>query len=74
MKDGENRILFIKDFKMTDEKSELLNICSALNNEIEKCGKVESLSEFQSYGACVMNGHKEAVPKLKRDNPQKISL
>ena len=45
-----------------------LNIYSALNNETEKCGGVESLNEFESDGASVMIGYQEAVkgiiPKL----------
>ena len=46
---------------------------SALSNEIEKCGGVESLSAFGSDGASVMIGHKEVASKFKR-NFSKISI
>ena len=36
MKDYENRISFIKDVEITDGKA--YTVCSALSNEIEKCG------------------------------------
>ena len=52
MKDGENRISFIKDVEATGKKAD--TIYSALSNEIEKCGEVECLSRFGSDGANVI--------------------
>ena len=40
MKDGENRISFIKDVEITDGKEDA--VYSALSIEIEKCKGVES--------------------------------
>ena len=52
MKDGENRISFIKDVEITGGKP--YTMYSALRNEIKKCGGVENLSGFASDGASVM--------------------
>ena len=53
---------------------EKLIIYLALNNEIEKYNGVENLSEFGSHWESVMaDGHKVAS-KLKRDNPEIISI
>ena len=55
---SENKISFIKDIEITDEKTDTMY--SALSNEIEKRGRVESLSRFGSDGAGVIIGHKVA--------------
>ena len=52
MKDGENRISFIKDVEITYGKAG--TIYSALSIEIVKCGGVEGLSKFGSDGAGVI--------------------
>ena len=63
MKDSENRISFIKDIEITHEKAGI--IYSALSNEIEKCGRVESLSRFGSDWVSVILDIKKLPQNLK---------
>ena len=72
MKDPKSRIYFIKDVEITSGKIDTLY--SALNNETEKYGVVESLSRFRSDGASVMIGHKKVASKLNRDNTKIIAI
>ena len=51
----------------------LIQYYSALSNEIEKCGGVESLSGFGSDGTSVTIGHQEVASKLKRNYPKIIT-
>ena len=64
MKDGVNRMSLINDVEIIDKKADA--IYSALSNEIEKCGRVESLSRFGSDGAIATIGHKKVPSKLKK--------
>ena len=72
MKDGENRISFIKDVEITDRKADAIH--SALNNEIEKCDGIENSSGFGSDRASVIIGHKKFASKSKKDNPKIVSI
>ena len=72
MEDGENRISFIKGIEITDGKADALY--SALSNEIEKCGVVESFSGFGCDRSSVIIKHKKIASKLKRDSPKIISI
>ena len=47
---------------------------SASNNEIEKYGRIESLSRFESDGARAINGQMEIATKLKKGNPKIIFI
>ena len=53
IKDGENRISFIKDVEITDGKGDIAY--SALSNEIERYGGISSLRGPGSDGARVIN-------------------
>ena len=68
MKDGWNRISFIKDVEMTDGKDDTIYL--SLSNETEKCGGIE----FWNDGTSVIIGHKKVVSKLKRFKPKIISI
>ena len=70
IKDGENRISFIKHVEITDRKADTMY--SALSNEIQKCGEAENLSGFGSDGASVMIGHKKKCLKIKKELSQYI--
>ena len=65
MRDGENRISFIKDVEVADGKADI--IYSVLSNEIEKYGRVESMSGFGSDGPSIIMEHKKVASKLERD-------
>ena len=56
MEDGEDRVSLIEDVEITNGKAD--TIYSALSNETEKCGRVESLSSFGSDGIGEIIGHK----------------
>ena len=62
----------VNDDEITAGKAN--TIYSALSNEIEKCGWIESLSGFESDEASIIIGHKKNASKLKRDNPKIISI
>ena len=49
-------------------------IYSALYNETEKYGRVESLSRFGNDGTSAMIWHKEIASKLKKDIYKIISI
>ena len=53
MEDGKNRISFIKDVEIIDQKAD--TIYSALSNEIEKCCWDESLSGYGNDGGKCTN-------------------
>ena len=72
MEGGKNRISIIKNVEIADGKTDAIH--SALSNEIEKCGRVESLNGFESDRASVIIGHKKFASKLKRDYPKTISI
>ena len=72
MEGSENRISFVKDIEITNGKADTIN--SALSNEIENCGGVESLSRLGNDKASVINRHKIVAWNLKRDNPKIISV
>ena len=63
MEDGENRISFIKDVEITVGRDD--QMYSALSNEIEKYGGIESPCGFGS-DASVISGYKKIASKLKK--------
>ena len=64
MGEGENKMLIIKDIEIIDGKADTIH--SALNNEIEKCGRIASLSRFWSDGGRVICWTEESCLTIKK--------